>query len=152
MSEDEAGSRKGSAGKADFEFTMNYEVLPAIEIKDVSRSCARPVKLLILRTKLKSRLRSKIVSSARTGSEKGKAEDGDRVTMDYPVSWKTFLLKGGADQDAQLVLGSGQFIPGRRLQPVGVKAGDEKQIKVTFLKITVALPIWPVKKQPSTSP
>ena len=39
---------------------------------------------------------------------------------------------GGAAEDAELVLGSGRFIPGFEDQLVGVKAGDEKTITVTF--------------------
>jgi trigger factor len=52
--------------------------------------------------------------------------------MDYLGKLGDEPFEGGADQDAQLVLGSGQFIPGFEDQLVGVKAGDEKQIKVTF--------------------
>jgi trigger factor len=39
---------------------------------------------------------------------------------------------GGKAEDAPLVLGSGQFIPGFEEQLVGVKAGDEKVITVSF--------------------
>ena len=39
---------------------------------------------------------------------------------------------GGAAEDAELVLGSGQFIPGFEEQLVGAKAGDEVEVKVTF--------------------
>ena len=39
---------------------------------------------------------------------------------------------GGADQDAELVIGSNRFIPGFEEQLIGLKAGDEKVITVTF--------------------
>ncbi len=39
---------------------------------------------------------------------------------------------GGTASDANLVLGSGQFIPGFEEQLVGAKAGDEKTVNVTF--------------------
>jgi trigger factor len=41
-------------------------------------------------------------------------------------------LKAGADQDAELVIGSNRFIPGFEEQLVGLKEGDEKVITVTF--------------------
>ncbi|MGO8656318.1 FKBP-type peptidyl-prolyl cis-trans isomerase, partial [Rhizobium ruizarguesonis] len=41
-------------------------------------------------------------------------------------------FEGGTDQGAELVLGSGRFIPGFEDQLVGVKAGAEKTITVTF--------------------
>ena len=41
-------------------------------------------------------------------------------------------FEGGAAEDAELVLGSGQFIPGFEEQLVGAKPGDELTVKVTF--------------------
>jgi trigger factor len=41
-------------------------------------------------------------------------------------------FEGGADQDAQITIGSSQFIPGFEDGLKGVKAGDEKTIEVTF--------------------
>ncbi|MGO7609421.1 FKBP-type peptidyl-prolyl cis-trans isomerase, partial [Rhizobium ruizarguesonis] len=43
-----------------------------------------------------------------------------------------FIVDLGTDQGAELVLGSGRFIPGFEDQIVGVKAGAEKTITVTF--------------------
>src|SRR5690606_35598557 len=40
--------------------------------------------------------------------------------------------EGGKAEDAPLVIGSGQFIPGFEEQLTGVKTGDEKTITVTF--------------------
>ena len=39
---------------------------------------------------------------------------------------------GGAAEDANLTLGSGQFIPGFEEQLVGAKPGDSVVVKVTF--------------------
>ncbi|KUO56066.1 MAG: trigger factor, partial [Sphingomonadales bacterium BRH_c3] len=41
-------------------------------------------------------------------------------------------FEGGKAEDAALVIGSGQFIPGFEDQLVGVKTGDTRTIKVTF--------------------
>ncbi|TIW87284.1 MAG: trigger factor, partial [Mesorhizobium sp.] len=41
-------------------------------------------------------------------------------------------FNGGAGTDQPLVLGSKEFIPGFEDQLVGAKAGDEKQVTVTF--------------------
>jgi trigger factor len=62
----------------------------------------------------------------------GAAEDGDRVTMSYLGKIDGEPFEGGADENGQLVLGSGQFIPGFEDQLIGVKAGDEKVVEVTF--------------------
>ncbi|RVI69982.1 trigger factor, partial [Sinorhizobium meliloti] len=75
----------------------------------------------------------RIAESARTyESKKGKAANGDRVTVDYLGKVDGEAFDGGKDEDAELVLGSNRFIPGFEEQLVGVKAGDEKTITVTF--------------------
>jgi trigger factor len=41
-------------------------------------------------------------------------------------------FEGGTGEGMAVVLGSGQLIPGFEDQMIGLKAGDEKQINVTF--------------------
>ncbi len=57
---------------------------------------------------------------------------GDTVVFDFEgfVDGKTF--EGGKAENYSLELGSGQFIPGFEEQLVGLKAGDQKEINVTF--------------------
>ncbi|MFC5345348.1 trigger factor [Brevundimonas staleyi] len=61
-----------------------------------------------------------------------KAADGDQVTIDYLGKLDGVAFDGGTAEDADLVLGSGRFIPGFEEQLVGAKIGDEKTIEVTF--------------------
>ncbi len=61
-----------------------------------------------------------------------KAKDGDQVVMDFTGRVDGEEFEGGAAEDFPLVLGSGQFIPGFEDQLVGVKAGEEKDVTVTF--------------------
>jgi trigger factor len=65
---------------------------------------------------------------------KHKAATGDQVTMDFVG--KTVddgvAFEGGTGEGMAVEIGSGNLIPGFEEQLVGVKAGDEKQIKVTF--------------------
>jgi len=132
MSEDEKEAEKVLAGKADFVFTLNYEVLPTIEIKDVSGIAVTRDVVEIPEKEINEQI-ERVLSSTRSFSEKkGKADDGDRVTIDYLGKLDGTPFDGGADKDAQLVLGSKMFIPGFEEQLVGVKAGEETQIKVTF--------------------
>ena len=69
----------------------------------------------------------------RTGKA-AKAQDGDQVTIDFVGRIDGEAFEGGTAQDAQLVLGSGQFIPGFEEQLVGHKAGDEVLVKVSFFE------------------
>ena len=60
------------------------------------------------------------------------AENGDTVTMDYVGTIDGEAFEGGTADAADLTLGSGTFIPGFEEQLVGVKAGETKEVKVTF--------------------
>ena len=60
------------------------------------------------------------------------AQNGDTVTMDYKGTIDGEAFEGGSAQGANLTLGSGTFIPGFEEQLVGVKAGETKEVHVTF--------------------
>ncbi|MBT0662799.1 trigger factor [Geobacter pelophilus] len=60
------------------------------------------------------------------------AVQGDMVTIDFVGSINDVPFDGGKGEDAQLQLGAGQFIPGFEEQIIGMAAGDQKDIKVTF--------------------
>jgi trigger factor len=61
-----------------------------------------------------------------------KAADGDQLIIDFVGRVDGVEFEGGKAEDAALVIGSGQFIPGFEEQLTGVKTGDEKTITVTF--------------------
>jgi trigger factor len=52
--------------------------------------------------------------------------------MSYAGKIEGEPFEGGADQDAQITIGSGQFIPGFEEGLTGARAGEEKIIDVTF--------------------
>lgn len=132
MSEDQDEATKVLEGKADFEFSMKYEVIPAIELKDFSGIKITREVVDIPASEVDEQVAKIAQSAAEYTEKKGKAADGDRVVMDYLGKVDGVAFEGGTDTDARLVLGSGQFIPGFEDQLVGVKAGDTKTVKVTF--------------------
>ena len=60
------------------------------------------------------------------------AENGDRVLLDYSGSVDGEKFDGGTAEDQTLVLGSNTFIPGFEDQLVGIKAGESRDVNVTF--------------------
>ncbi len=60
------------------------------------------------------------------------AQDGDTANIDFEGFVDSEPLEGGKDEDYSLVLGSGTFIPGFEAQVIGMRAGEEKNINVTF--------------------
>jgi trigger factor len=61
-----------------------------------------------------------------------KAKDGDMVVIDFVGKLDGEAFAGGTANDAELVLGSGQFIPGFEEQLVGAKPDTDVEVKVTF--------------------
>jgi trigger factor len=132
MTEDQQEAEKILAAEADLEFTLSYEVIPPIELKDVTGIAVTREVVDIPDSEVEEQI-LKIADSARTYTEKtGKAENGDRITMDYEGKVDGVPFEGGKDANAELVLGSGRFIPGFEEQLIGTKAGDDKTITVTF--------------------
>lgn len=62
----------------------------------------------------------------------GELGDGDEATFDFEGSIDGEKFEGGSAEDFRLVIGSGQMIPGFEDGMKGMKAGEEKTIKVTF--------------------
>lgn len=60
------------------------------------------------------------------------AEKGDTVVIDFEGFIDGEAFEGGKAENYSLELGSNSFIPGFEDQLVGVKAGDEKEVNVTF--------------------
>lgn len=64
--------------------------------------------------------------------EDGAAENEDTVVIDFEGFVDGEAFEGGKADNYSLVLGSGSFIPGFEEQLIGVKAGEEKDVEVTF--------------------
>jgi trigger factor len=61
-----------------------------------------------------------------------KAENGDLVVMDFAGKVGGTPFEGGTGEDMSIELGSGRLIPGFEEQLVGVKAGESRELKVSF--------------------
>ena len=59
-------------------------------------------------------------------------ENGDMIKLDFDGSVDGVAFDGGKAENYDLTVGSGSFIPGFEDQLVGVKTGEEKEVKVTF--------------------
>ena len=62
----------------------------------------------------------------------GSIEEGDIAVIDFEGFKDGVAFEGGKDENYSLKIGSGTFIPGFEEQLIGLKAGDEKEINITF--------------------
>ena len=65
-------------------------------------------------------------------TKEGEAAEGDTVVMDFVGKVDDVAFEGGSAQNYELELGSHSFIPGFEEQLVGVKAGEHRDVNVTF--------------------
>jgi len=134
VGEDKDVMEKVIAGDADLAYTISFEVLPDIEITDLSNlKLEKPV--VEVTDKEIDKSMQRVNEDAVTYTKKdGKAEDGDQVTIDFlgKVDGKAF--DGGKGEDTPVILGKAQFIPGFEEGLVGLKAGDKKTIDCKFPK------------------
>ncbi len=118
----------------DVEVAMSYERLP--EIPEVDFSKIKLEKMVVKPGKDEvDEALSNLAESAPEFKDRkkgSKAKDGDQVVMDFVGTLNGEAFEGGSGEDFPLVLGSGSFIPGFEEQLVGVKAGEEKTVTVTF--------------------
>lgn len=121
-------------GEADLSYNMNVDVMPEFEPADVTKlTITRPV-AEVSQEQIDEALAR--IAEQNTQYEPraktAKAKDGDAVVMDFVGKIDGEAFEGGSAEQQTLVLGSGQFIPGFEDQLVGVKAGEEKEVNVTF--------------------
>ncbi|MAB00972.1 MAG: trigger factor [Stappia sp.] len=119
-------------GEADLAFTMSYDLLPEFEVIDFKTvEIERPV-VEIDESEVDEQIQQIAENNKPFETKDGKAVEGDRVLMSYLGKLDGEPFEGGADENGQLVIGSKTFIPGFEEQLVGLKAGDEKVIEVSF--------------------
>ncbi|WP_273486240.1 trigger factor [Lentibacter algarum] len=118
----------------DVEVAMSYEALP--EIPDVDLKGIKLERMVVKAgdDEVEEALKSLAETAQNFESRKkgSKSKDGDQVVIDFLGKVDDVAFEGGAAEDYPLVLGSNSFIPGFEEQLVGVKAGDEKNVEVSF--------------------
>ena len=118
----------------DAEIDVTLEVLPKIDAPDIDGITLERLTVPVADSEIDETLQ-RIADQNKTykdAPKTKKAAEGDQVIIDFVGSIDGTEFAGGKAEDAPLVIGSGTFIPGFEDQLKGVKAGDEKTVKVTF--------------------
>lgn len=118
----------------DLEYTMSLELLPEIEVTDLKAIELIRYKVPVADKEVEDAL-ERLAQGRRETAEAPKghaAADGDVVVIDFEGSIDGEPFQGGTAEGHYLQLGSNSFIPGFEDQLVGVKAGDAKEVRITF--------------------
>ncbi len=120
--------------RGDLDFKVALEVLPKFEVGEFSDlTLERPV-ADVEESEVEAALQ-RLAQDRRVYSDKpegAKAENFDRVTVDFVGTIKGEPFEGGASEGIEVVLGSNTFIPGFEEQLLGAVAGERRAVQATF--------------------
>lgn len=120
------------AGQADLQFELSLEIMPEFEPADLKTiSITRPV-APVSDEQVEEQLNEIAAANRGFQDKDGAAAEGDAVVIDFVGRLDGEAFEGGGANDAQVVIGSNQFIPGFEEQLIGAKAGEDRTLKVTF--------------------
>jgi len=107
-------------------------VEPEVELGEYKGIEAEKETVKVLQADVKAELNRMAQRFARTETVDRKAKKNDTVDIDFEGFVDGVAFEGGKAEHHELTLGSGAFIPGFEDQLIGCKAGDEKDVVVTF--------------------
>jgi trigger factor len=117
----------------DLVFTASVVVKPEVELGQYKGIEVEKVEYNVTDKDVEDALKRIQERYARWVAVEGRPiKEGDLVTLDYQGFVDGQPIKDGSAQNYALEVGSKSFIPGFEEQLIGLNAGDEKEIKVTF--------------------
>jgi trigger factor len=131
---EETEVEKVLGGKADLAYTVALELLPKIELGDFKGISLERLVAAVPDTEVDEAL-GRLAEQNRPYAPKGegaKVEKGDRVVIDFTGRIDGTPFEGGTGGDVGVNVGSGTFIPGFEDQLIGMGAGEQRLVKVTF--------------------
>ncbi len=133
LPQDQGEIEKMMDGKSDLAFTMTFEIVPPIEVKDFATLQIDKLTVDVTDQQVDDAL-GRIAAQNNEFETKadGDAQKGDRVMLSFIGKIDGEAFEGGSADDVPLVLGSGQFLPGFEDQLIGAKAGEARLIKTEF--------------------
>ena len=132
--EDRDEMEKVLEATGDLKFGLSFEILPSFELgafDDIELE--RPVADIPDEDVQQSL--DQLAERNRTyepREEGAVAQSGDKLTIDFLGRIGDEAFEGGASENADLVLGSGSFIPGFEAQLEGAALGEQRKVVVTF--------------------
>lgn len=119
---------------ADLEFSIEVELLPEIEMADLSSFKIEKLVAEAGDAQVDETVEKMAENNKKSAplAKKRASKLTDVVVIDFEGSVDGEIFEGGTAEDFKLELGSGQFIPGFEEQVVGMKIDDEKDVEVSF--------------------
>ena len=112
--------------------TLTTEVYPEVTLGDYKGLEVEKAAAEVTDAQVEAELDRMAKNVASTETVEKAAEMGDTANIDFEGFDNGVPFDGGKGDNFDLKLGSGQFVPGFEEQIVGMTAGEEKNIDITF--------------------
>ena len=112
--------------------TLTTEVYPEVALGQYKGLEVEKMAVTVSDGQVLAELTRMAQNVASTETVERAAEAGDTANIDFEGFDNGVAFEGGKGENFDLKLGSGQFVPGFEEQVVGMTAGEEKDINVTF--------------------
>ena len=112
--------------------TLTTEVYPEVTLGQYKGLEVEKAEAKVTDTQVQAELDRMAQNVASTETVERAAEMGDTANIDFEGFDNGVPFEGGKGENFDLKLGSGQFVPGFEEQIVGMNAGEEKDIDITF--------------------
>ena len=115
-----------------FTFTAIVPVYPEVTLGEYKGLSAVKGEVKVTEEDVADRLNTIAERQTRLVSVDREAKLGDTAVIDFEGFLEGVPFEGGKGENHSLELGSGQFVPGFEEQVIGMKAGEEKDLDITF--------------------
>ena len=112
--------------------TLTTEVYPEVTLGQYKGLEVEKAAVEVTDAQVEAELNRMQQNVASTETVEKAAEMGDTANIDFEGFDNGVAFDGGKGENFDLKLGSGQFVPGFEEQVVGMTAGEEKDINITF--------------------
>lgn len=113
-------------------FTAKVTVKPEVKLGDYKGLEVTPLEETVTEEEINEQLSNHQARLAEMSVKEDAIVEGDTATIDFEGFVGEEAFEGGKGEDYDLEIGSNTFIPGFEEQLVGSKAGDSKDVVVTF--------------------
>ena len=122
----------GECTKEGFTFTATTPVYPEVTLGEYKGLSAEKEEVKVGSADVNERLKQLQDRNTRLVSVDREAQEGDTAVIDFEGFLNGVPFDGGKGEGHNLELGSHSFVPGFEEQVVGMKAGEEKDLDITF--------------------
>ncbi len=119
-------------GKDGVTFKATVSVYPEVKLGQYKGLEAPKAEVKVMAADVNARLKEMAERNSRLQSVERAVKKGDTATIDFEGFDNGVAFEGGKGENFDLEIGSGSFVPGFEDQLIGMKAGEEKDIDITF--------------------